>query len=101
MKSNEEIMELIKRRRLQLVVHSCIYYRMTENIWSDLEFDTKALELKDLQNSYPELSAKVLEYYKEFIGWTGDTGFHLPINSNRVISIANDLIEYRRVKNDK
>ena len=37
--------ELIKRRRLQILVHSCVYYLMDDNLVSDEQFDSWAKEL--------------------------------------------------------
>ena len=44
-----EIYELIQQRRLQLLVHSRIYYVLNNNIISDKQFDDFAKELVQLQ----------------------------------------------------
>ena len=49
----------IKRRRLQLLVNSCIYYNMDNNIISDAQWDKWAKELVALQTFNPEISKQV------------------------------------------
>ena len=44
-----KIYELIQQRRLQLLVHSRIYYVLNNNIISDKQFDEFAKELVQLQ----------------------------------------------------
>lgn len=71
------IEERIKQRRLQMLVHSCIYYEMGTSVISDAQFDKWAYELRDLQRQYPDISEKVI-YYDAFKEWDGTTGFNLP-----------------------
>ena len=89
--SNEQIAELIKRRRLQLLIHSCIYYRLNDNIISDHKFDRLAKELVELQEKYPEISKQV-EWYDAFKDWDGSTGAFLPLGDPWVISKAKYLL---------
>lgn len=56
------IKDLIKRRRLQMLVHSYIYYKLNDNIISNATFDMWAEELIDLQEKYPEISKEVELY---------------------------------------
>lgn len=67
----------IRHRRLQMLIHSHIYYRLNTNILDDKQFDKWAYELRDLQAKYPEESA-ACDLAEEFEGWDGTTGFHLP-----------------------
>lgn len=46
--TDEEIKELIKRRRRQILVHSCLYYRLASNIISDFQYDCWGKELGKL-----------------------------------------------------
>ena len=80
--SVEEIRELIKRRRFQVLVHSFIYYRLNDNIISNETFNQWALELIDLQSLYPEISKEV-ELYNAFCSFTnvGDAAF-LPLDGD-------------------
>tara|TARA_R110000868_G_scaffold85896_3_gene241293 strand:- start:2555 stop:2887 length:333 start_codon:yes stop_codon:yes gene_type:complete len=82
--------ELIKRRRLQMLVHSCLYYTLSENIWNDHEFDDKARELARLLEDHPhEYSDRFDEFFN---GWDGSTGFHLPHRDPWVINAAQNLL---------
>ena len=62
--SGEElkIAELIQRRRLQLLIHSCLYYNMDTNIVSDKKWDEWARELVKLQKQ--EEIDKQKDYYR-------------------------------------
>ena len=66
--------ELIKRRRLQLAVHSYIYYELNDSIISDHQWQAWAEELKQLQAKYPNHTDMNDEYFK---AWDGTTGYHL------------------------
>lgn len=86
-----EIAELIHRRRLQLLIHSCIYYGMDRNIISDHQFDKWSDELVNLQFLYSEISERV-PWHDAFRDWDGSTGAFLPINDVWVINMAKRLI---------
>lgn len=91
-----DIKELINRRRRQILVHSCIYYRYNTSIITDKQFDTWARELVALQQTYPTLAAECV-HHDAFADFDGSTGFHLP--TERVIGKAAYLIELdRRMK---
>lgn len=68
--------ELIKRRRAQMFVHSYLYYNLNHNTISDAQFDSWAIELVQLQNIYP---CNLGFFDKYFEDWDGSTGFHLEI----------------------
>ena len=86
-----EIAEKIQQRRYQLLVHSCIYYHLNQNIISDKKWDEWARELKTLQEHYPNISEKVMlyEYFKD---WDASTGAFLPITLDWVIGIASRFV---------
>lgn len=86
-----KIADLIQRRRYQLLVHSCIYYYLHDNIVEDFQWDSWARELVDLQERYPEISKQVVlyEYFKD---WDAVTGMCLPITLDWVIALANRLL---------
>lgn len=44
-----KIAQLILQRRLQMLVHSYIYYKLNDNIISDSTWSKWAVELADLQ----------------------------------------------------
>jgi hypothetical protein len=79
----QAIRELIKRRRLQMLVHSAIYYDLDENVITDHQWQQWAEELAHLQNTYPKLAVLGEGAYPgcwdwEFRDWKGETGAHLP-----------------------
>ena len=71
-----DIREKIKQRRLQLLVHSCIYYKLDRTIISDETWNRWSEELKQLQLKYPDYSKEV-EWYDAFKDWDGSTGAFL------------------------
>jgi hypothetical protein len=72
-----QIKELIKRRRLQMLIHSCLYYELNESILSDDTWQKWADELQKLQEDNPDcLVIDCWDY--EFRDWDGATGAHLP-----------------------
>lgn len=90
----EEIRELIKRRRFQILIHSFIYYRLNDNIISNDTFNRWALELIKLQKLYPKASKKA-ELYSVFCDFTnvGDAAF-LPLDNDlRLENRAKQLLE--------
>lgn len=83
----------IQRLRLQMLVHSYLYYRKGTNIISDKEFDERAHRLADLQSRYFTISCKVKCFKEEFADWEGSTGMHLPLNNPWVMHKAEDLVD--------
>ena len=83
----ENIAELIQQRRLQMLVHSCIYYHLDKNVISDKQWDKWARELVELQSKYPEISKKVI-WYEAFKDWDASTGAFLPITDEWVVQKA-------------
>ena len=81
--------ELIKRRRLQMLVHSCLYYSLDENIWDDHTFDKKAKELAVLIKEHPDAYSDRFDEY--FVNWDGSTGFNLPHRDPWVLNAALNL----------
>ena len=95
--SNEDlkILSLRRRKRLQVLVHSCIYYRFNTSIINDATFDKFSNELVDLQNKYPKHANKV-RYAEEFKDFNGSTGYRLPIGDLSIVTKAEQLIRYSR-----
>jgi hypothetical protein len=91
--SGEElkIAEKIQQRRLQMLVHSYIYYDLNDNIVSDEQWAEWAYELKDLQETYPEI-AKTVPYGQGFENWDASTGAFLPYREPNIISVARRLL---------
>ena len=88
-----DVKELIKRRRGQMLVHSCIYYELNSNIVSDDVWQRWANELRDLQNNHPD-QCNIGYYDMEFKDWNGDTGAMLPLKNERIWTMAKQLLRY-------
>lgn len=91
----DEIRSLILRRRLQILVHSCIYYELDSNLVSDRTWSTWAQELVKLQKKYPQIAERV-DYAKEFKDFDGSTGFNLPTRNPEVMSKARYLLKLHK-----
>jgi hypothetical protein len=87
-----DIRSLILRRRLQVLVHSCIYYELNENIVADSTWSAWAEELAELQKQYPKIADRV-DYAKEFKDFDGSTGFHLPTRNPEIMAKAKYLLK--------
>lgn len=87
-----EIANLIHRRRWQILVHSCIYYKFSSSLIDDYQFDQWAHELEDLQNNYPEIADKS-EWAEDFKNWNGSSGAFLPLTHERVMGAAMRLLK--------
>ena len=79
--SHEQAVELIKRRRFQIALHSTIYYVYDSNIIEDSEYDRFSRELTELQAVYPKAS-KEAPLYEAYQDWDGSTGYHIPQRLN-------------------
>lgn len=67
--------ELIRRRRAQMLVHSYAYYALDTPMVSDDVWQRWADELATLQSPHPW---KIGFYDRAFADWDGSTGMHLP-----------------------
>lgn len=94
-----KIAEKIQQRRLQLLIHSCIYYEMNQNLITDKKWDEWARELKKLQEDYPDISRRV-EWYAAFVDWDASTGVFLPLKDEWVVNKAKWLLN-PEIKNFK
>lgn len=70
------IAEKIQRRRYQMLVHSYIYYELDKNLISDSKWSQWAMELAQLQSTFPEIASKV-PFAKDFEDWDGSSGAYL------------------------
>jgi len=91
---SKAIQDKIKQRRLQILVHSCIYYEFDTNIISDNQWSNWAWELVKLQQTYPEESQEV-EWTDAFSDFDGSTGMDLPLNDEWVRNKAMELLHYK------
>jgi len=95
--SDLDIAELISRRRRQVLVHSVIYYRLNDNLISDVTWTKWANELDDLQKRFPDI-AKDCPLAEEFKDFDPSTGFNLALNNDWAYSKAWQLVKYRDKK---
>ena len=93
----DEVRTLILRRRLQVLVHSCLYYVFNENLLSDSTWSAWARELVELQRKYPSIAARV-DYAKEFQDFDASTGFQLPTRNFEIMAKAQYLLDIRKEK---
>lgn len=95
--STQEVAERIRQRRAQMLIHSCIYYEMDDNIISDHKWQEWADELADLQNYWPELCEQNF-FDDQFKDWTGATGNHLPHRHPWVYNKAMQILQWNRLE---
>lgn len=76
----QTLSEKIRQRRMQMIVHSYIYYVMDTHIIDDDKWQKWADELTSLQKMWNDLGmTKKIDFYDEvFADWNGATGMHLP-----------------------
>ena len=82
----------IKQRRLQMLVHSYIYYKLDKNIVDDATWSRWAKELQQLQDKYPDESKEV-EWAEVFEDWDGSSGAFLPLDDEWVRQKAMKVLE--------
>jgi hypothetical protein len=88
--NENEITELITRRRRQVLAHSFAYYRMNETFIDDATYDKWAKELAELQRKYPEIAEKC-QFAEEFKTWEEGgnySGFSLPLERPEIIQFC-------------
>lgn len=95
-----QIAELIQRRRLQLLVHSCIYYAYNENLVTDDTWTKYTLELEGLQAQYLEIANKV-RWAEAFKGFNHSTGYNLPFEEIGIRSKAIQLLRYAEKRKEQ
>ena len=92
--TDEQIKELISRRRRQILVHSSIYYNYDTNIITDAQFDKFCNDLIKLQKEYPHLAQQCV-YHEEFKKLEHASGFDLPYNMIEIRTKAMYLMKLR------
>lgn len=96
----ELIKQQIRQRRAQMLVHSCIYYEMNDNIVSDHQWQEWAEELAKLQNENPDCCT--IKYFdREFKDWDGTTGAMLPYRHPQIFAKAEWLVKYHNDQKSK
>jgi len=89
--------ERLKHLRTNILVHSCIYYKLHKTVISDDKWQELANELRDLQEVFTE---DIGWYDREFDDWNGDTGMHLMFDS-WVISKSSYVIQLDKTMKEK
>ena len=89
--TDEEVLELMVRRRRQLLIHSYIYYGRGTSLISDGQWDRWARELERLNAEYPVL-AGTGEFAGAFHKFTSASGYYLPYQSGWVVRAAEHLL---------
>lgn len=89
---NQEVIDKIQRRRLQMLINSRIYYVLDSNIISDKQWDEWAQDLVELQKRYPD-EAKAAIWHEAFKDWDASTGAFLPLNDPWVVTTADHILK--------
>lgn len=82
----------IQRKRLLILVHSRLYYKLYEPVVLDFQYDRWAYELVRLQTTYPDIAKRVC-FNKEFEDFDGCTGMDLPLDHPWVVFKANQILD--------
>ena len=87
----------VKRLRSQMLVHSCIYYRLDDSLITDHEWMQRAQTLAKLQEVIKAKAGhcSIGWYDDAFEDWDGSSGFQLPLADPWVVSKARHLLELR------
>jgi len=86
---------LIQRRRLQILIHSYLYYREGTSIIPDSLFDTWCKELKFIQDRNPQL-CEFVDYDEDFRNFDGVSGYNLNYMRPEIVSKAKQLLHYKK-----
>ena len=87
---SEELVEL-RRRALQFLVHSFLYYRLGDSVVSDKFFDEVAEELRALRAKHPKAEMPYAELIDPALGPEA-SGFRIRKYPPRIISTAFKLL---------
>ena len=78
-----------------MLIHSCLYYELDDNIVDDHTWQRWADELYQLQTDNPK-DCKINFFDREFSDWTGATGNHLNHRHPWTLSKARRILDYHR-----
>jgi hypothetical protein len=84
--------ELIRRRWMQVLIHSCIYYRLNASVIEDNQWNKWARELYDLVKKYPKIAQGMI-YHEALLKFDPATGFDLPISQPYIVKRAEAIIK--------
>ncbi len=89
------IAEIIQRRRIQMLIHSKLYYDMDTSLITDSQFDEWGRELVQLQKDNPEIAKRIC-FADAFKDWDASTGAFLPLQDPWIIRKAQQLLTINR-----
>lgn len=92
-----EVRAKILRRRLQILVHSYLYYVRDINLVSDETWSSWAQELCSLQEAFPEIADRV-DYAEAFRDFDPSTGYDLPYRNPEIVRKAEYLLRIEEEK---
>ena len=87
----QTLSEKIRQRRIQMLVHSYLYYELDEIIVDDHKWQQWADELVELQKQKTDIGF----YDEAFSDWTGASGAFLPFD-DWVKERAKKLLQYKQ-----
>jgi hypothetical protein len=92
--------ENIHRLRRVVLAHSVLYYKLGDSIVPDSQFDAWAYELVGLQKDHPEASEAVYYHREAFRGFTGETGYDLPLMDEGANRVAQRMLKRKTMKEE-
>jgi len=84
------LLERIRKYRLNMLVHSYLYYHLDIALISDNKWQQWANELTTLQAEHGTVFGVYDDVFKD---WDGSTGMHLPVD-DWVFSTSHKLLRY-------
>lgn len=93
--AREIIKERILSKRRNILIHSCIYYKLNTNVIQDFEYDKLCNDLVWLQERFPKI-AEETPLHNIFKDWGNEettSGYNLPISNPKVIERAMRIVK--------
>ena len=93
--TEEEIKKIIESKRIEILVHSYIYYYLGDNVIEDYQYDNLGRELAKLQKQHPDIAdqCSYAERFKEYGIDNCFSGFDLPYMQSEIIEKAKKLLQ--------
>ena len=92
--ATHEVVSRVEHLRRLMLIHSCIYYEMDDNIVDDHRWQQWADELVTMQMMHGH---EFGFYDAEFRDWSGATGCHLPLRDPDIVRVARRLLSAERL----
>lgn len=94
----QEVSSRVDHLRRLILVHSCIYYELDNNVVSDHQWQDWANELTELQAKY---GWRFGFYDAAFQDWNGSTGHRLPLRDLAILNKARWLLLQHQKHSEK